>query len=164
MAPVLPEGRLRLATGRAGAVPSAEMDDAPAPGPAAAALERSRVLRDEAAALRAEAVEAVRRTAELVIRRRTTGARSEVRLEGELDLETVPAVEAALVEARAVRNAVRLDLGGVTFVDSTGVRLLLAEAERSRSDGWELVLGRPSAAVARTLTLTGVDGRLPFEG
>ena len=96
----------------------------------------------------------MRRAAGLVIRRRTTAAASEVVLEGELDLETVPAVQAALADARAARTATVLDLGGLTFLDSTGVRLLLeqARARRSRTAGRSCWAARPAPSPA-TLSL-----------
>jgi anti-sigma B factor antagonist len=140
------------------------MDEGDVDGRAAEARRQARELRDDAGALRAESRQAVRRAAGLVIRCRTTAAMSEVLLEGELDLETVPAVRAVLADARAARAETRLDLSGLTFVDSTGVRLLLEQAGLAEQDGWSLVLGRPSARVARTLSLTGVDDRLPFAG
>ena len=51
---------------------------------------------------------------------------------GELDLATVP-VLAALLAARA--GPVVLDLRELTFVDPTGLRLLLEAEARSGSDG-----------------------------
>ena len=44
---------------------------------------------------------------------------------GELDLATVPSVREALARCSATHHALVLDLREVTFMDSTGVRLLI---------------------------------------
>jgi anti-anti-sigma factor len=129
----------------------------------AGARGHARALREEAGAPWSDGDGAVRRAGELVIRGRTTAARSELVLEGELDLATVSAVEAALAEVRETGADVLVDLRGVTFLDSTAVRLLLEQAALSASGGGALTLRRPPARVARTLELAGVQDRLPFE-
>ena len=55
-----------------------------------------------------------------------------------------------------------LDLSGVTFMDSAGVRLLISANARSRADAHRLVLLRGPAAVQRVLELTGVEALLAF--
>jgi len=85
-----------------------------------------------------------------------------LRLDGELELATVPRVERELRHIEATNAAVILvDLEDVTFIDSTGIRLLITAAARCRSDG-RLVIDRPSAAVARVLRIAGVAKLLPL--
>jgi len=82
---------------------------------------------------------------------------------GELDLATAESVELELlrVEATDARSIV-VDLSGLTFMDSTGCRLVLTANARSLKDPGRLSLVRGSAAVQRVLELIGVDGLLPF--
>jgi anti-sigma B factor antagonist len=86
-----------------------------------------------------------------------------IRLSGELDLATADGVQRELerVEASDARSIV-LDLSGLTFMDSTGVRLMLSARARSRADSDRLTMLRGSAAVQRVLDLTGVADLLPF--
>ena len=86
-----------------------------------------------------------------------------IRLFGELDLATADAVEDELsrVEASDARTIV-IDLAGLTFMDSTGVRLLVNASARTRKGGHRLALLRGGAAIQRVLQLTGLEDELPF--
>jgi anti-sigma B factor antagonist len=87
-----------------------------------------------------------------------------VLLAGELDLETAPELEqqlAALEESQ--RTRVVIDLGGVTFMDSAGLKAILAASEFAQSHGHTLVLRRGPRQVQRLIELTGVGDRLTFE-
>jgi anti-anti-sigma factor len=82
-------------------------------------------------------------------------------LEGELDIATTPGAEEELrrVEMNGARVIV-LDLRGLTFMDSTGLRLLVAADARARDAGRRLVVVRGPAPVHRVLEITGLDGKL----
>jgi anti-anti-sigma factor len=54
-----------------------------------------------------------------------------------------------------------IDLRRVTFIDLTGVRLLLKLSDDARDDGWRLSLLQPGGQVRQILTLTGVLDQLP---
>ncbi len=84
-------------------------------------------------------------------------------LAGEMDLANASEVERELVRAEST-NATRIvmDLSGLTFMDSTGIRLLITAHARSNNDGRRLVLIRPPARVFRVLCIAGVDQLLPF--
>ena len=56
---------------------------------------------------------------------------------------------------------IELDLGGVTFIDSTGIRLVLWAANRSRENGARLRIDC-GGAVRRLLELTQLDRSLPL--
>ena len=86
-----------------------------------------------------------------------------IALTGELDLAAAGRVQDELerVEATDVLSIV-IDLSGLTFMDSTGVRLLVGAHARSRADSDRLMLLRGSAGVQRVFELCGVDGLLPF--
>lgn len=79
---------------------------------------------------------------------------------GELDLSTVPLLTAQLREHEGYERLV-LDLRSLGFMDSTGLRLLVAESERADARGYELSIVRGSPEVDRVLELTRMDGRLP---
>ena len=55
-----------------------------------------------------------------------------------------------------------LDLRGVTFVDSTGLHLVLEVDAASRAQRWEFGLIGGPADVQRVFDLTGSRARLPF--
>ena len=86
-----------------------------------------------------------------------------IHLEGEVDLATADAVQRELDRAEASDAAsIVIDLSGVTFMDSTGIRLLVSAHARSRADADRLMLLRGGPAVQRVMQLSGVDVLLPF--
>ena len=77
--------------------------------------------------------------------------------QGELDLLTVPMVDNTITElVRHGFKQIVLDLRGLTFMDSTGIRLLIgADAEARRNGhGFSIIDGTP--AVDRVLALAGL--------
>jgi anti-sigma B factor antagonist len=86
-----------------------------------------------------------------------------VRPVGELDLATVGVVEEQLSDLRAAGfTAITLDLRGLGFIDSTGLRMILLWDTRARVDGFafRLIAGPP--AIQRLFDLTGTTGQLDF--
>ena len=85
------------------------------------------------------------------------GLRRRVALRGELDMDTAPEVE-RILEAVADRgNEVLLDLSGLTFMDSTGVRALLHGRNVCSERGCRFVLSRKMhVRVQELLSLTEV--------
>ena len=80
---------------------------------------------------------------------------------GEVDLDTAPTVRDEVLRHLHGGAAVHLDLGDVTFMDSSGLHVLLATSRRAAEVGADLRLARVSARVQRLLELTGTDGVLP---
>jgi anti-anti-sigma factor len=78
-----------------------------------------------------------------------------LRLDGELDLATAPLLKAALVDLGSERD-VHLDLALLTFIDSSGLHVIVAMAE-SLDGNRSVVLVNPSTAVMRCLEITGLD-------
>jgi anti-sigma B factor antagonist len=74
---------------------------------------------------------------------------------GEVDLETAPRLRDELLQHLRPGVTVRLDLGGVTFMDSSGLQALLTSLRRASLVGAELQLVRLSSRVQRLLELTG---------
>ena len=79
-----------------------------------------------------------------------------LRLAGELDLATAPGLTEALLDFASSEGEVYLDLSEVSFLDSSGLRVILALA-RSRGDSRSVVLLDPSAAIMRILEIMGID-------
>src|SRR4051794_31599666 len=82
---------------------------------------------------------------------------------GEVDIETAGEIGKQLENATASgAKHVVLDLRGVTFLDSTGLHLVLEADAASRAQGWEFGLIGGPADVQRVFDLTGSRARLPF--
>ncbi len=85
-----------------------------------------------------------------------------VRARGELDLHTAGDVTDALATAEAGDPvAVVLDLSGITFIDSTGLRLIVAASVRATRNGGRLSIV-PSPVVDRVVDLCDIRGQLPL--
>ncbi len=79
----------------------------------------------------------------------------------EIDIMTSEKLRAVLVEAAGGGPVVVVDMTGTTFLDSSGLHVLLGAHRQARSDGHELRLAvSPGGAVDRIFTLTGTDGIL----
>jgi anti-sigma B factor antagonist len=78
-------------------------------------------------------------------------------LRGELDVSTVRVLHQRLVNAIDDRACVVLDCMGLTFIDSSGMRLLLSALRLvHRHDGC-LVLACANPTVLRLFAVTGMD-------
>jgi len=92
---------------------------------------------------------------------------------GELDLATAETLRSMLEEAIAdtlgaaldgMEHEARLvlDLRSLSFIDSTGLHLLVALDQRAQRDGFQLTLLAPPAPIDRAIQLCGLDRTLPF--
>lgn len=81
---------------------------------------------------------------------------------GELDLVGASRVLDALPDP--IARPVVFDLSDVTFMDSSGLRSLLAVREACERAGQELRLARPSDAVLRVLTLVDIVDEFTIGG
>jgi anti-anti-sigma factor len=87
-----------------------------------------------------------------------------VTLRGELDLASVPALEERLVELeQSAPTRILVDLTGLTFIDSSGLRVLLLADGRAREQQRELVFTDSTATVRRVLEMTGALDLLRFQ-
>ncbi len=79
-------------------------------------------------------------------------------VEGEIDAHTAPHLAAALTE---IPDAdIVIDFCGVTFMDSSGLRVLVEATTRAVDQGHELIISNPSAAVRRVIEISGLNGTL----
>jgi anti-sigma B factor antagonist len=83
-------------------------------------------------------------------------------VEGELDISSSQDFEAALKPLEEGASTVVIDLRGLDFMDSTGLRAILRSDSRLRSTGKRLALVPGSGPVRRVFRLTGLDSRLEF--
>lgn len=80
---------------------------------------------------------------------------------GELDLATVETLQAALDGVERTGRLV-LDLRGLSFIDSSGLHLLVALDRRAQHDGFGLTLIAPAAPAGTAIQVSGLDQALPF--
>jgi len=84
-------------------------------------------------------------------------------IDGELDISTVPLLEQQIEAAHESPTPLTLDLSGLTFMDSSGLRLLIELSERAQREAWKLSLVPSRHESANiVLRITGADAALPF--
>lgn len=98
------------------------------------------------------------------VERRALPPAAVVELHGELDLARVDDVRAELdrIEAEGSAERVAVDLRDLTFLDSSGLRLLVVASGRARERGVPLVLVRGPEQVQHVFEITGMDRELTF--
>ena len=92
------------------------------------------------------------------------GGRVYVTLRGELDIATAPELEQLVNERLDGGQEVVVDLRGLDFMDSSGIRVLVAAHARAGRTGTRVIVVRPapSSAVAKIVEVSGLDGELDF--
>jgi anti-sigma B factor antagonist len=84
-------------------------------------------------------------------------------VDGEIDIGTAPMLDQELARAQAGDQAtVVVDLDQVSFIDSTGLHVLIKHATISSQNGNWLRLTHGSPQVQRLFELTGTSDHLPF--
>ena len=87
-----------------------------------------------------------------------------VRLRGEIDMQTAPHLrEAALCATSQFSTVLQLDMAEVSFMDSSGVEVLVATRRRIDHEGGRLTVVNPSRPVLRLLEITGIDRLFEIE-
>lgn len=85
-------------------------------------------------------------------------------LRGELDIASVPTLEAAVTRLCAEgRTAITLDLSRLVFIDSTGLAAIVLAGKLCEKNGFEFSLVQGPSAVRRLFELTGLIDVLPFQ-
>ncbi|HEX3693005.1 MAG TPA: STAS domain-containing protein, partial [Solirubrobacteraceae bacterium] len=80
------------------------------------------------------------------------------------DLASVAAVEERLAELeQSGPKRIVIDLSELSFIDSSGLRVLLLADGRAREGGYELLLSQPTAAVRKVLETIGALDLLRFQ-
>jgi stage II sporulation protein AA (anti-sigma F factor antagonist) len=78
-------------------------------------------------------------------------------LAGEIDHHTGVELRQALDVPDGVRPRIVVDLGRVTFMDSSGINIFIAAHHATSEAGGWLRLAAPTVSVMRTLQIVGVD-------
>jgi anti-sigma B factor antagonist len=90
------------------------------------------------------------------------GAVTRVTLVGKLDLAGAEAIKAPLATMAAAAGRVVVDMAGVDFIASVGIRRLVLAAEAIARHSGKLVLFRPTPLVAEVLLTLGLEKLLPI--
>lgn len=100
--------------------------------------------------------------ATLGVRFDNDGVRAVLLVEGELDLDTVAQLrepaEAQLASGTA--KALKLDLAGMTFIDSSGLALLVELRRLSSNAGVQLEIGNLRSGPRRVIAIAGLTETL----
>ncbi len=76
---------------------------------------------------------------------------------GELDAATAPKLKSKLVElVGEVHHSIVLDLGGVDFIDSSALGVILSAWKLMRSQDGNLVIVSPHSRITRIFEITGL--------
>lgn len=91
------------------------------------------------------------------VERRQEDNATVLRVAGELDLETAPTLRHRLHEAIAeCPDALVVDLGGLVFLDSTGISVLVDGLKQTERKGGRFLLRAPTPPIRRVLEITGL--------
>ena len=85
-------------------------------------------------------------------------------LSGEIDAHTAPRLDDRLTPLPGAGTDVSIDLAGVEFIDSSGLRVLIAAHRRAAEAGRRVVLARPCPAVVRLIEISGLSDHLTVAG
>lgn len=86
-----------------------------------------------------------------------------VAVRGELDLVSGPMLWERLAEIIPDTERLVIDLGGVEFIDSTALSVLVRALRRLRHAGGDLILRAPRPNARKILNLTGLDRVMTIE-
>jgi anti-sigma B factor antagonist len=100
-------------------------------------------------------------TERLTVRVARSGAyTSVVSLAGELDLSVIPTIEDRLFRECRSRPAIVVDLSGLTFIDSSGIALLIQAFRETKGELHTVVA--PGSQVERVFAIAGIGRALPL--
>jgi anti-anti-sigma factor len=85
----------------------------------------------------------------------SNGDGSVVTVRGEIDLDTSAELGSVLDTLDTDAGPITLDLGEVTYIDSTGLRVLLTARDAAVAAGGDLRVSATSSIVARLIEITG---------
>lgn len=85
------------------------------------------------------------------------GGAATVFLTGDIDLETSPLARQTLLAAVDKGMPVVVDMGGVGYMDSSGIASLVEAFQKAKSAGHELSLARVGGTVQKVLALARLD-------
>ncbi len=80
-----------------------------------------------------------------------------VTLSGEIDLETSPQARQIMLDTVDQSETVLIDMAAVTYIDSSGIAILVEAFQRAKKKGTQLAFICLNPAVVRVLTLARLD-------
>ena len=86
--------------------------------------------------------------------RRLAAGAQEIEVEGELDLSVADQLQGAIDGSES--RVTLIDLASCTFIDSTGIAVILRAYRERGEDGGRIVVHSPSDQVLKVLTITGL--------
>jgi anti-sigma B factor antagonist len=119
--------------------------------------------RDICTRLRALGAQRMSRTNPIQVDVSRAGDTDVVAPTGEIDIATAPAVRQAMQATAGDRRLV-LDLRGVAFMDTSGLKLLVEEDHRAGERGGAFAIVPGPAPIQRLLDVAGLTGRLHLAG
>ena len=86
-------------------------------------------------------------------------------LSGEIDHHRAVSVRTGIDEAmyRELPKTLVIDIGGVDFMDSSGLGLILGRYTKAKEIGTSLVVRNPSVRAERMLKMAGIDRMIKIE-
>lgn len=102
-------------------------------------------------------------TEDITVSERSEGQAVVVSLQGRLDASSSPAAAEAIAAVTGRRpHAVVLDLGGLTYTSSSGLRVMLTALKEVRKGGGDLSIAGPQPRVRDVLVTAGFDRIIPI--
>ncbi len=83
---------------------------------------------------------------------------------GEIDLAGGPLLDQVIAAREAAGDDVVIEMAEVTFVDSSGLRSLIAASQRAAGAGRRVRLVAPSAVLVRLLDITATTSMFDIDG
>ena len=91
------------------------------------------------------------------------GASATIKVEGKLTATEAPELEAAVEGLGADVRDITLNLAGLEYIASAGLRVLVATGKTAASRGGKLTIAEPSKEVMDILEMTGLAGIFAIE-
>jgi anti-anti-sigma factor len=91
------------------------------------------------------------------------GSTTTVKLTGRLDISGAERIDLPLATLSGSKNRLLIDMAGVTFIASIGLRHLVSAAKAVRRRGGHLLLVNPTVAVTEVIIASGLTQFLPIE-
>ena len=100
---------------------------------------------------------------DLQVQTRQEGSAAVIAAVGEVDVFTAPGLDAAIeAELEAGHTQLVVDLTGVTFLDSTGLGVLVKGLKGAREAAGTLRLVVTSERIRKIFDITGLDASMPL--
>jgi anti-sigma B factor antagonist len=98
-----------------------------------------------------------RRPTDFFVERTRREGHAVIRVHGEVDLTTAGEFRAAVFEALDYGAPIEIDFGPTSFIDSSGLTVLVGANRRVGFDPTAIIVRHASHTVRRALTVTGLD-------